>query len=188
MNLTQKEMDSAPVLRGPAQWQSAYYNYLYNYAQYKVGDAELVKDLIQDTFLDAMEGLGNFKEKSKEITWLTAILKYKIYKNYKSRLRKPIIYLSIDCLSALNVLTTEDDQDLVDRFTDPLDSKKFGMAIEDFINTLPEKWRKVYLLKYRLNKSTNEILHVLNLTESNYWVINHRLKNSLKDWYLTEWN
>jgi RNA polymerase sigma-70 factor (ECF subfamily) len=52
-----------------------YADYLFNYAITRVNDEPLAEDLVQDTFVAAIISIKNFKSKSKESTWLTAILK-----------------------------------------------------------------------------------------------------------------
>jgi RNA polymerase sigma factor (sigma-70 family) len=188
MKLIQKDIKTGSNSKEPAEWQTAYYDYLYNFASYKVDDKELIKDLIQDTFLAAIQSRKSFQQKSSEITWLTAILKYKIYKNYRGRGKNTLVYISSLNLKDLSVCTTEDDKKLIDLFTDPLDLKDFEREIKAFIGTLPEKWQLVYNLKYFYNESAPVICEKLNLSESNYWVISHRLKTALREWYLTKWN
>lgn len=62
-------------------------NYLYHYARKKLNDPALIQDLIQDTFLVALESHDRFEHRSSELTWLTAILKHKIYRVYRSKAR-----------------------------------------------------------------------------------------------------
>ena len=59
-------------------WTTENYNYLYHCALNKLDDTALIQDLIQDTFLVALENYDRFEQRSSELTWLTAILKHKI--------------------------------------------------------------------------------------------------------------
>ena len=51
-----------------------YKNYVAAIAWKKVGDAELARDLTQETFLRAVRGLKRFKGESSFKTWLTRII------------------------------------------------------------------------------------------------------------------
>ena len=64
---------------GPNLWVKNYADYLYSYACTRIDDSELARDLVQETFLAALEGWEKFDRRSSEKTWLTAILKNKAY-------------------------------------------------------------------------------------------------------------
>lgn len=51
-----------------------YKGYVAHIAWQKVGDTELVRDLVQETFLKAINGIKGFKQKSSFKTWLTKII------------------------------------------------------------------------------------------------------------------
>ena len=67
----------------PHQWVAAHADYLYAFAITRVNDEEQAKDLVQETFLAALERISNFEGKASERTWLTAILKNKIADVYR---------------------------------------------------------------------------------------------------------
>ncbi len=69
----------------PAHWVAQHADYLYSYALTRLEDEESCRDLVQETFLAALEKLADFKGQSSERTWLTAILKYKIIDVYRKR-------------------------------------------------------------------------------------------------------
>src|ERR1700733_7367456 len=72
-------------LLNPHQWVAAHADYLYACAISRINDEELVKDLVQDTFLAALQKTGSFEGRSSERTWLTAILKNKIADVYRKK-------------------------------------------------------------------------------------------------------
>src|ERR1700733_2919104 len=69
----------------PHQWAAAHADYLSASALYRINDEELVKDLVQETFLAALQKTGRFEGRSSERTWLTAILKNKIADFYRKK-------------------------------------------------------------------------------------------------------
>ena len=84
-------MSAESHLLDPHQWVKAHADYLYAYAIKRINDTELARDLVQETFLAALEKVDKFEGKSSERTWLTAILKNKIidvYRKKSSGLRK----------------------------------------------------------------------------------------------------
>lgn len=64
-------------LLNPDKWIDNYADYLFNYAVVRVNNADLAKDLVQDTFIAGIKSAKNFKGKSNERTWLISILKKK---------------------------------------------------------------------------------------------------------------
>src|SRR5258708_39575098 len=75
----------------PHQWVEAHVDYLYAYAITRINDEEQARDLVQETFLAALEKVNTFEGKSSERTWLTAILRYKIIDVYRKKSSQIII-------------------------------------------------------------------------------------------------
>ena len=69
----------------PRNWVATHADYLYAYAIARINDEEQAKDLVQETFLAALQKVDKFEGKSSERTWLTAILKYKIIDVYRRK-------------------------------------------------------------------------------------------------------
>lgn len=167
-------------------WTAENYNYLYHYALNKLDDTALIQDLIQDTFLVALEKYGQFEQRSSELTWLTAILKYKIYRVYRSRARAVRKDSHDDELDLLE--TGYGPQNLtVNGPEDKMVNKEFTKALEIYLLTLPLNWRLVYEMRFVNGLQAPVICAALRLSPSNYWVITHRLKGSLKNWYINHW-
>src|SRR5277367_4890174 len=72
-------------LLNPHQWVAAHADYLYAYAITRINDEEQARDLVQDTFLAALEKISGFEGRSSERTWLTAILRNKIIDVYRKK-------------------------------------------------------------------------------------------------------
>src|SRR3954470_7794443 len=69
----------------PHQWVKNHADYMYAYTLSRINDDEQARDLVQETFLAALERVDKFEGKSTERTWLTAILKNKIVDVYRKR-------------------------------------------------------------------------------------------------------
>ena len=67
----------------PDTWVDLYADYLYNYTIARVSDAEIAKDLVQETFLAGLKSAKNYKGDAAERTWLIAILKRKVIDHYR---------------------------------------------------------------------------------------------------------
>jgi len=69
----------------PHLWVDLHADYLYDYALKRLNDGDLARDLVQETFLAALEKIRTFKGESTERTWLTAIIKYKVIDIYRKK-------------------------------------------------------------------------------------------------------
>jgi RNA polymerase sigma-70 factor (ECF subfamily) len=67
----------------PSTWVDAYGDRLFRYALSRVRDEGAAEDLIQDTFLAAFKSRDRFKGDSSELTWMTGILRNKIFELYR---------------------------------------------------------------------------------------------------------
>lgn len=72
-------------LSDPATWVDAHGDRLFRYALSRVRDESAAEDLIQDTFLAALKSRDRFKGDSSELTWMTGILRNKIFEYYRSQ-------------------------------------------------------------------------------------------------------
>ncbi|MFB9054457.1 sigma-70 family RNA polymerase sigma factor [Formosa undariae] len=175
------------------KWIDSYSDYLYNYTISRVSDAEIAKDLVQDTFFAGLKSMKNFKGEASERTWLISILKRKIIDHYRkinSKKGKAEVRMSYTAES-------EDEGDwLEERVADSsyknaedvLENTELSEAIYNCLDKLPTKQAQVFKMKTIENFETDIICNELNITPSNLWVIIHRARTSLsscleKNWY-----
>lgn len=190
---TKTKVPKIPII-GPNHWVKNYADYLYSYACARIDDNELAKDLVQETFLAALEGWEKFDSRSSEKTWLTAILKNKIFDVYRKKsnnIEKQTI--------------TINDYDTDEFFEESghwkegrypesfgiedvaLDNKEFNRILISCLNKLPPLWRLVFTMKHIDEETSETICDQLKLTYSNFWVISHRAKVSLREDIQKNW-
>ena len=180
----------------PHQWVTAHADYLYAFAITRINDEEQAKDLVQETFLAALEKIGNFEGKSSERTWLTAILKNKIIDIYRKK---------SSGLKAVDVKEAEEEQNdffnpddghwinengpkefgVADK--DHLVSKEFEQVLQKCMQKLPALWMAVFTMKHIEDEPTDTICAELKVSASNFWVIIHRTKLNLRACLQKNW-
>jgi RNA polymerase sigma-70 factor (ECF subfamily) len=178
-------MNSAPALDAEA-WVDAYGDALYRYALQRVKRAEVAEDLVQETFLAAVQARERFKGQSTEKTWLFSILKHKLIDYYRKRKTR----------SGGELLAA--DEDAVDRMfktggqwreapmhwrSDPGKSheiKEFLDAFYHCMGELPARNAEVFSYREIDGLSTAEICKRLGITASNCWVILYRARMLLR--------
>ncbi|WP_276390634.1 sigma-70 family RNA polymerase sigma factor [Eudoraea chungangensis] len=168
----------------PEKWVGNYADYLYNYAVVRVSDAEIAKDLVQETFLAGLKSAINYQGIASERTWLIAILKRKVIDHYRkinSKKGKAEVRMNYS-----NQTDAEGDW-LEEQVADPLsllendniENEELGFAIQECIAQLPQKQSDVFTMKTIKGLSTEDICNELDINPSNLWVMIHRARTSL---------
>ena len=173
------------------RWVDEYTSDMYAWAWHKVSDAELAKDLVQDTFMAAAEKFSSFKGESSPKTYLFSILNHKIIDHYRKKVQKPVP-MEPDILS--RYFTEEGEWQEPKRPADwqkneghMLDNEEFQEVLQDCIEELPDKWNACVTAKYLLDKKTEDICQDLGITTTNYWQIMHRAKLQLRECIDENW-
>jgi len=172
-------------------WVNEFSEDLLSWAARKVSDQELARDLVQDTFLAAVEKVDSFKGNSSPKTWLFSILNFKIIDHYRAKIKQPIRYDT----QSISSYFTEDGDWLPEKKPDVwkeedghlLDNAEFNDVLKDCIDALPEQWSLGVKLKYILDKKAKEICQELGVSTTNYWQIIHRAKLQLRDCIENNW-
>ena len=181
----------------PGTWVDQYADYLFRYAMARLNDEEQARDLVQETFLSALEKLDNFKGISSEKTWLTAILKNKIIDIYRKKSVRNNAHVSPEDRDY-------DKQDFFDpdnghwntqhqpspfaiEHEDLLVSKEFNQILQQCMQKLPALWFAVFSMKHLDEEATYFICTQLKVTPANFWVIIHRTKVNLRSCLQKHW-
>lgn len=181
----------------PRQWVVKHSDYLYSYVITRINDEEQARDLVQETFLAALERLDKFEGKSSERTWLTAILKNKIFDVYRKKssgAEKKIqafdgLYEQENFFNAGDGHWKEEHspQPFGIEDYDPLASKEFNSILQKCMQKLPALWLLVFKMKHMDDLATEIICDELMITSSNFWVIIHRAKVNLRSCLQKNW-
>jgi RNA polymerase sigma-70 factor (ECF subfamily) len=187
------DIKAADIALDPHHWVTNYADYLYTYSVLRVNDEELARDLVQETFLAALQCVGKFEGRCTEKTWLTAILRKKIIDVYRSR--------SSGFAKEVYVKEPEDYFDRDDGHwndghrpaklgieqSDALENKEFQKILQACMKKLPALWLSVFTMKHIDEEATHIICRELKVTSSNFWVIIHRTKVNLRSCLQKNW-
>jgi RNA polymerase sigma-70 factor (TIGR02943 family) len=179
----------------PQQWVNAHADYLYAFAVTRVNDKELAKELLQDTFLAGLENKDSFEGKASERTWLTAILKNKIVDVYRKRSRAQTVSLDQPEQNVDDFFDAADGHWIKEHGprefgienNDHLVKKEFEQVLEKCLQRLPPLWKTVFTMRLIEDEPANTICGELNVTASNFWVVIHRAKLSLRACLQKSW-
>ena len=181
----------------PEQWVDLYADYLFSFAFSRIHDSDLAKDLVQETFLAALQKAATFQGRSSERSWLTAILKYKIIDIYRKSAADESEILSLSRALGQQqgffepvsghwnpghfpeLLGVEDN--------DPHLNTELAQILNRCMEKLPSLWFSVFTLKHIEELSTDIICDRLQITPSNFWVCVHRAKVNLRACLQKNW-
>lgn len=173
-------------IENPEKWVDLYGDYLYRYALYRVYEATVAEDLVQETFLAALGSFKNFQYRSSIKTWLTGILKHKIIDHFRKKAKEQ----QLDDIEAnINKLDDFFDQNGQWKIkptkwnADPqkvYDQKEFIKILHECLSKLSGRQASAFILREIVGENTKEICKILNISTTNCWVLLHRARMHLR--------
>jgi RNA polymerase sigma-70 factor (ECF subfamily) len=176
----------------PTDWVEEHGDYLFNFAVGQVLDGGVAEDLVQETFLAAMKSRDRFGGRCSERTWLTGILRHKIYDHLRYVCRERSV-------RADNSTTWKDGQgrdestlwlhDVADECASPshrMELTEFRANLESALGKLPPRVAQVFQLYEVEERPNREVCERLQISESNLWVMLHRARKQLRE-HLDSW-
>ncbi len=179
-----------------ALWVRNYADFLFNFALQRVNDEETANDLVQETFLSGLEKSYTFEGKCTEFTWLRTILSNKIIDYYRKQSSGLNALLERrDYQQGFEECFDEDDNWAEAHLPEPLAVaghdriavKEFYGTLECCMKKLPALWMSVFKMKHLDEEKSEVICQELRISTSNYWVIVHRAKLSLRECLHNHW-
>ena len=175
-------------LPDPETWVDQYGDYLYRFALSRIKDPGLSEELVQETFLAALNSQKNFKGRSSARTWLIAILKHKIIDQFRkkkpeeSREDMEIFPDSVDHMFDEKGSWIEHERP-AKWSTNPMkayEQREFMDVFYRCLSDLPKRLSKAFVLREMDGLSTEEICKHLDITATNCWVILYRARMHLR--------
>lgn len=178
-------------LSDPEEWVEQHGDYLFRCALLRVRDRVVAEDLVQETFLAALQARDRFAGQSSERSWMVGILKHKIV----DRFRKDIRERPAEDQAALEQGPEDDgsfdgdghwklDQtvpmDWPDHPGRVLERKQFWEALGRCVGKLPPNMAQVFTLREVDEVESDAICEMLNISSSNLWVLLHRARKHLR--------
>lgn len=174
------------------KWVDNHSDYLLNYGLSKIQDRDLILDFIQDTFIAALGAIDKFEGRSEPRTWLTSILNRKIidYWRKKGGQKTDVVshffYGENDKSEGHWILDNAPSQQIAS-VEHKIEAEEQVRELEECLEILPEQWRGIVYAKYMQQKKGEEICNEFEVTSSNFWVIVHRAKLTLRDCLKSKW-
>jgi len=194
-SVNQSKMESKTGQKvDPGEWVDKYGDLLYRFAFFRVGEAQVAEDLVQEVLLAAYKSRDRFGGKSAEKTWLVGILKHKIVDYYRNRTREGKTFNFNETYSTVEEVTFDKQgkwksapADLSSLPDKKVVDKELGEVIASCVETLPQGIRSVFSLREIDQLTSDEVCKALGITPTNLWVSMHRARLQLRSCLEQEW-
>ena len=177
----------------PTRWVDLYGDYLYAIAMIHVRDSSVAEELVQETFLSALQNKEQFEGRSSEKTWLTSILRHKIFDHFR-RAKKAKENLDPGSINLPENIFDEKGHWNVQpkRWQmspdELLEKKEFWHVLMQCLGEHSERFRTIFLLREMDNWDTGKICKAFGISPSNFWVIMYRTRMFLRQCLEKSWS
>ena len=144
---------------------------VYKYVFCLTGNEDITEEIVQETFLVAVQDINKFKGKCKLSTWLCQISKYIWYKKLKKQKIKKEIPLD----------TIENSLFIDESIEEEICTKENKMQLFKKLQTLDEDTRNVMYLRILGNFEYSEIAEIMDKSSNWARVVFFRGKQKLKE-------
>ncbi|MEO8429652.1 MAG: sigma-70 family RNA polymerase sigma factor [Verrucomicrobiota bacterium] len=194
---------AAARLSDPERWVEEYGDYLFKFALVRLRDPAKAEDMVQETFLAGLKGGDKFAGRSAEKSWLVGILKNKICDHFRKASRETSFtdlefhsdeesdrFISDGLFKGGWIHESGRDLGPLEWSSDPgasLDRQAFWQIFHECSSKLPKNIAAVFTLREVDGVESEEICNLLNISESNLWVMLHRARMALRRCLETNW-
>ncbi|PYV42711.1 MAG: RNA polymerase sigma factor SigW [Acidobacteria bacterium] len=128
-----------------------------NFIYRMVNSVEEAEDLTQETFVTVYRKLGSLKDDAKFEPWLFRIARNYVYQRYRSRTPATVPIEEPDD----NDKGVKEPADTRKNPDEQFQAKELQDVVQEVINSLPEKYREVFVLSAIQQLSYNEIADIV---------------------------
>jgi len=172
-------------LSDPNAWTERHGGYLLRYALRYVHDRHVAKDLVQETWLAALQARARFAGRSSERTWLTGILRHKVidYIQIASR-ERPLSdaqNLELDAAGCLKNRASPASKSVL--WMDPvrqLERTQFRAMLNRCLCRLSDRMKVVFASCDLEEVPHRDVARRLGVTDGHLYVLLHRARQRVR--------
>lgn len=178
----------------PSRWVDEHGDALFRYAMSRLGDRNEAEDLVQDTFLAALQAQARFRGASSPRTWLIGVLRHKLVDHFRRSGRQQL-------LDDAGTLAADADQafDARGRWVqrpgrwEPTvpsagaEREEFWLILERCVEGVPGRSGEAFTLRVLCGLPAQDVCKVLAVQSTNLWVLLHRARRKLRDCLERTW-
>ena len=171
----------------PSTWVDAYGDRLFRYALSRVRDEGSAEDLIQDALLAAFKSRDRFKGESSELTWMTGILRNKIFEFYRRQAKEVPLAPSDEDLDpeseffdARHWKPSAAPRDWGGEPARSAESSEFAAALRKCLAALSENVARAFVLREMEGVAPKEAAEALGVAPGHLAVLLYRARMRLR--------
>ncbi|TLS68587.1 sigma-70 family RNA polymerase sigma factor [Mariprofundus erugo] len=175
------------------EWIADHGDYLYRFACSRLnGDRETALDLVQETLLAAWKAHHQYQGSSSLRTWLTGILKHKIIDHMRARSRMEKLADDVSNDPASDWFGTDghwhESPKTWSASPEALsENRDFDNILKACMDKLPPLQAQVFFFREMDGDSSEDICKNLSISPSNFHVLMHRARLSLRHCLELHW-
>lgn len=187
--MSSEQSGGSRSLSDPETWVEQHGDYLFRCALLRLRDARTAEDLVQETFLAALQARSRFAGRSSERTWLVGILKHKIMDHFRDVSREqPGSGFDeaeaqggewFDQAGHWNV-ETAGPREWAEDPSRLLEQRQFWDALQGCLGELPPRMAAAFSLREIDELESKEVCAALKISPANLWVLLHRARTKLR--------
>jgi RNA polymerase sigma-70 factor (ECF subfamily) len=144
-----------------------------------IGNTQEAEDIAQEVFINAYTAAGSFKGKSSFSTWLYSVTVNKCMDYLRERKRKEYYEVELDKEERLKL--KELTMNSVASTYQNTERQELQEIIQKVLNSLPEKYRVILVLREIEELSYQEIAHVMKVSVNKVKVLLFRARQKMKE-------
>ena len=171
----------------PSGWVDAYGDRLFRYALSRVRDEGAAEDLVQETLLTAYKSRERFQGASSELTWMTGILRNKIFELYRRQSREvPLLPSDEDVdprsefFDARHWKSSQAPGDWGGEPARKAESAEFAAALRKCLDALSAGVARAFVLREMEGLDPREAAEVLGVTPGHLAALLYRARLRLR--------
>ena len=171
----------------PSSWVDAYGDRLFRYALSRVRDEGSAEDLIQDTLITAFKSRERYKGESSELTWMTGILRNKIFEFYRRQAKETPLLPSdeemepeSEFFDGRHWAASAAPRDWGGEPARKAESSEFSVALRKCLSALSENAARAFILREMEGVSPKEAADALGVAPGHLAVLMYRARMRLR--------
>lgn len=178
-------------------WVDEHAQFLFRFSLARVRDHNAAEELVQETFLAAVQAIDSYRADASPRTWLVGILRRKIVDRFRKlareRGREPL-EANDPAVDALFDGKGRWIKEPLSREVDPTALRNradFWRVFEDCLQGLPDRLAMAFSMRVMDDIEPEEVCKVLSISSTNLWVMLHRARSRLRvcleaNWFESE--
>lgn len=171
----------------PETWVDAYGDRLFRYALSRVRDEGAAEDLVQETLLAAFKSRERFKGESSELTWMTGILRNKLFELYRRQAKETPLAPSdedsdpeSEFFGARHWTASAAPSDWGGEPARKAESAEFSAALRDCLDALSAGPARAFVLREMEGAAPEEAAEALGVSSGHLAVLLYRARMRLR--------